>query len=83
MSSSTIAPRPLPAKHPGSTVPPWHAAPVQAIKRLIARIRNERRIRRAVDELKALDDRTLADIGVTRGDVEHAVRYGTFPVRER
>jgi uncharacterized protein YjiS (DUF1127 family) len=83
MSSSTIAPRPLPAKQPGSAAQPWHAAPVQAIKRLIARIRNERRIRRAVDELMALDDRTLADIGLTRGDVERVVRYGRFPARER
>jgi hypothetical protein len=32
-----------------------------------------------MNELMALDDRMLADIGLTRGSVEHAVRYGRLP----
>ena len=36
-------------------------------------------LRRSVEELMALDDRMLADIGLTRGNVEYAVRYGRLP----
>ena len=51
---------------------PW----LHPIKRLAAWIRNKRRIRRAMTELMALDDRMLADIGLTRGQVGHAARHG-------
>jgi uncharacterized protein YjiS (DUF1127 family) len=37
-------------------------------------------LRRAIRELHQLDDRTLADIGVTRGEIESAVREG-LPMR--
>jgi uncharacterized protein YjiS (DUF1127 family) len=40
----------------------------------------EARQRRTIRELQALDNRTLADIGITRGEIEHAVR-GPRPVR--
>ena len=33
-------------------------------------------MRRGIEELMALDDRMLSDIGLTRGNVEHAARYG-------
>jgi uncharacterized protein YjiS (DUF1127 family) len=46
------------------------------VNRLIAWFEARRRIRRAVDELMALDDRTLADIGLTRGEILYAVRHG-------
>jgi uncharacterized protein YjiS (DUF1127 family) len=36
----------------------------------------ERLLRSAIRELHQLDDRTLADIGVTRGGIESAVRNG-------
>jgi uncharacterized protein YjiS (DUF1127 family) len=55
-----------------------HAALVKPIERFIARIRAERRIRRGIDELMALDDRMLSDMGLTRGDIARAARYGTF-----
>ena len=37
-------------------------------------------LRRAIRELHRLDDRTLRDIGVTRGEIESAVREG-LPMR--
>ena len=52
---------------------------VRVIRRLIAWIRAERRIRRGIAELSALDDNLLADIGVARGQIAHASRYGKPP----
>lgn len=40
----------------------------------------ERCVRRAIRELQRLDDRVLRDIGVTRGEIESAVRDG-LPAR--
>jgi uncharacterized protein YjiS (DUF1127 family) len=59
----------------------WPATLVNSIERSVARIRSEHRIRRGVDELKACDDRMLADIGLTRGDIEYAARHGRLPRR--
>ena len=44
--------------------------------RLVRLIANEYRIRRATREMRALDDRTLRDLGLDRGGVEHAARFG-------
>jgi uncharacterized protein YjiS (DUF1127 family) len=60
---------------------PWRAALADSIKRWVAGIKNERRVRGAVNELAALDDRMLADIGLTRDDVTYAARHGRLPVR--
>ena len=35
-----------------------------------------RLLRNAIRELHQLDDRALADIGITRGEIEFAVRHG-------
>jgi len=43
----------------------------------------ERQIRRSVEELMIADDRILADIGLTRQDVDHAVRYGRLSADRR
>jgi uncharacterized protein YjiS (DUF1127 family) len=73
MASSTIASRVLPAT--GQVLAgPWRVARV--VKQLIARIRSERRIRADIAELRALDDHLLTDIGLTRGHIEYASRYG-------
>jgi uncharacterized protein YjiS (DUF1127 family) len=40
----------------------------------------ERLVHNAIRELDQLDDRTLADIGITRGEIESAVRNG-LPAR--
>jgi uncharacterized protein YjiS (DUF1127 family) len=41
---------------------------------LIAWFANRRRLRHATDELMSLNDRALADIGLTRADIYFAVR---------
>jgi uncharacterized protein YjiS (DUF1127 family) len=43
---------------------------------VIAAIEREREVRRLMEELASLDDRTLRDIGLTRGDLGRAVRFG-------
>lgn len=59
------------------------AGPATSIRRLLAGIRSAWRTRRSIDELMALDDHELADIGLTRGAVEYAVRHGRLPSRDR
>ena len=44
--------------------------------RLLCDLATKRLLRRAIRELHRLDDRTLADMGVTRGEIESAVRHG-------
>jgi uncharacterized protein YjiS (DUF1127 family) len=44
--------------------------------RLRRDLADERLLRRAIRELHELDDRALADIGITRGGIEFAVRHG-------
>jgi uncharacterized protein YjiS (DUF1127 family) len=57
------------------------SALAKSMGRWIARIRKERRIRRGIEEMMALDDRMLRDIGVSRSDVEYVARYGRWPWR--
>ena len=57
----------------------WSAfqhALAQRIKAIIASLAAERRRRQALHELHAFNDRMLADIGLTRGDIDNAVRFG-------
>jgi len=58
----------------------WLRALVLRSARLTRDLAAKRRLRSAVRELHRLDDRMLADIGVTRGEIESAVRDG-LPVR--
>ena len=43
---------------------------------LLGALAREHEIRRSIKELASLDDRMLRDIGLTRWDVERAVRFG-------
>ena len=47
--------------------------PLARLGRLVA---NEYRVRRATREMRTLDDRALRDLGLDRGVVEHAARFG-------
>jgi hypothetical protein len=57
----------------------WRAVLVRPVKRLLAWIRSESQIRRDIDALIASDDRSLADIGLRRGEIGYGVRYGRLP----
>lgn len=43
-------------------------------ERLVTRLKEQRRYRRTINELSALTDRELDDIGLTRGDIENVAR---------
>jgi uncharacterized protein YjiS (DUF1127 family) len=57
----------------------WTMIVMKSIKRAISRIGSEHRIRRDIGELMALDDRMLADLGVSRSNIEYVVRHGRQP----
>jgi uncharacterized protein YjiS (DUF1127 family) len=46
------------------------------VTRVLGWIKAAHETRRATRELMALDDRLLADIGLKRGEIEHAVLFG-------
>lgn len=54
----------------------WPAALARPIKHGISWIGSRRRLRRDIEELRALDDRILRDIGLSRSDIDPAVRHG-------
>jgi hypothetical protein len=65
----------------GSSIVSGWAVLLNWSKAWIERIRSERRIRRGMDELMGVDDRMLADVGLSRGNLAYAVRYGHLPGR--
>jgi uncharacterized protein YjiS (DUF1127 family) len=76
MVGSTIEARASPAVGQGKAGR-WQVA--RLIRRLIVWTRSERR---GIDELRALDDHLLADIGLTRAHIEYAEYasgYGGLP----
>ncbi len=54
----------------------WWRALDGATARLIDDLAARRDRRRAVEALRGLDDHILRDIGITRGEIESAVRHG-------
>src|SRR5262249_19768638 len=54
----------------------WLGALGAWTSRLARNRADERLLRSAIRELHQLDDRALADIGITRGEIEFTVRHG-------
>lgn len=52
------------------------ASIVKAVRSLAAGIAERRRLAREFDELQRMDDRMLADIGITRGEIDHVIQHG-------
>lgn len=48
----------------------------ELLRGLVRRLFDWRRRRKAIAQLQAFDDRTLKDMGLTRGEIESAVRGG-------
>jgi uncharacterized protein YjiS (DUF1127 family) len=69
------------ARGGGLRVQSWHAALARPVKSGLAWIRSHPRLRRHVEELRALDDHLLADIGLGRGQIEYLAQYGHLPRR--
>ena len=51
-------------------------AAARAAATLVEAARREYRVRRAIRSLSELDNRTLNDIGISRGDIPYVARYG-------
>ena len=60
----------------------WRIVLGDSVTRPIDWLRTIRRNRRGRNELMALDDRLLMDIGLGRSDIEYAVRHGWLPRRD-
>jgi uncharacterized protein YjiS (DUF1127 family) len=74
MNSSTIEVRM--ARSGGLKTESWLAVLARPIKRGIVWIAFRRQLRRDIEELMTLDDRMLRDIGLSRGEIEHAMPRG-------
>jgi uncharacterized protein YjiS (DUF1127 family) len=57
----------------------WRTAIIAPTVLLLSKIRKGNVRRRAVAELESLDDRSLSDIGISRGDTSYMARYGAHP----
>jgi hypothetical protein len=55
---------------------PWWQRPLLWIAAARRRAAAEREVRKGIDEISVLGDWLLADIGLTHGTIEHAVRNG-------
>lgn len=51
-------------------------SPLRLVSGFLGINKNERRNRRAIRELRMLNDRELSDMGLSRSAIEHAVRFG-------
>jgi uncharacterized protein YjiS (DUF1127 family) len=55
------------------------AAVIAVVGRQLEQIKHWRVVRHDINRLMEFDDRELKDIGLSRGDIMHAVRYGRLP----
>lgn len=65
--------RKAPMQSTGVTLP---VRPTSVLTRFWSGIRHERKVRLTVLSLRALDDRTLKDIGIHRSQIESVARHG-------
>src|SRR5262249_55703395 len=72
----TVSPNEYRARPIELSIESWTKILIKSMKRAISRIGSEHQIRRDIGELTALDDRMLADMGLSRSNIEHVVRYG-------
>jgi uncharacterized protein YjiS (DUF1127 family) len=63
-------------KQRGGTLSSWYAAISTPAIALLSKLRQVRERRRAIAELQNLDDRSLRDIGICRGEIENLIRRG-------
>ena len=75
----TYSSQPYNARRSGTRRPSIWTVAFSAVERLFEEIERRRVIRRDLDRLMAFDERELADIGLSRGELMHAVHYGRFP----
>ena len=54
----------------------WWSRLLRAIARRWKHAQDERRVRARIQDLREVDDWLLADMGLTRGAIAHAVRNG-------
>ena len=81
MSISTVVKQATPAAETPIARDSWAWVLGRFVKRKMNRIAERRRRRRDADLLLLMDDRMLADIGLRRCEIEHAIRYGRRPDR--
>jgi uncharacterized protein YjiS (DUF1127 family) len=73
---STFAPEdPTPPKQPRNRFQACKTTIASNVGRFWSRMRQERKYHAMIKGLESLDDRTLKDIGVPRGEIEYAVRH--------
>ena len=80
MSISIVNKRAMPAAAKSIACRSWLAPPLRAAKHQMVRSVERRQIRRDARALLAMDDRTLADIGLRRCEVEYAALYGRLSI---
>lgn len=75
-SSSQGQSTPVSIRLRGHAIGPIAVALAQMCRGVVVAAIRDVRWRRAAAELRELDDRMLADIGLSRNDIEQAIRFG-------